>query len=88
MSPRAEAGSDALKVSSARWSRHAGLAGAPEPAFWPAVDVATLPESQQAWYAARVDAMRRYFAGEPTESIARCCGVPRTQLPVLAKRCL
>lgn len=57
-------------------------------ACWPGVDARQLPAEQQDLYRRRETAITRYAAKESTKDIALATGIPATELPRLARRCL
>ena len=70
------------------WSRRQAIASAPPLKQWPYAITDGLDVKQRERYDDQVDAMERYFAGEPVAAISRVTGVSRTRLADLAKKCL
>jgi hypothetical protein len=70
------------------WSRKQAIAASPPLATWPTAVTDALDAQQVQQYEQQVDAMKRYFAGEPVADISRLTGVARSRLSELAKKCL
>jgi hypothetical protein len=55
---------------------------------WPDFVLEQIEKESHEHVLAKVDAIRRYFSNEPVAKIARITGIPNSDLPRLAKRCL
>lgn len=70
------------------WSRKQALAEAPPIDTWPILDESALDKTDVEPYRAKVKALKLYFKDERVAEIERLTGIPRWDLPKLAKKCL
>ena len=70
------------------WSRKAAIESSIPIDLWPTVLEAALDKTRLGQYLANAEAMRLYFSWHSPKQIEALTGVPRRNLPSLARRCL
>lgn len=75
-------------IRSVMWSRNTALNNMPPINTWPTAIADGLQKKHQELFGARVEAIKLYFDGQPTQEVERITGINSKRLPSLAKKCL